>query len=146
MLCVPNTILKMYSLCQPHPHRLTPGSYFSQVLSHSFSGTLGSWSSNYSFFFSSSPRMEDILRVVNPKLEYILDIRTQCCLKRCHTLEGRILFLLYFNNHSHSQMGQVYLDMKLLKLSCFCSIDLQLTLASFESHQTQPTWFHKAKM
>lgn len=66
--------------------------------------------------------------------------------ERCHTLEGRILFLLYFNNHSHSQMGQVYLDMKLLKLSCFCSIDLQLTLASFESHQTQPAWFHKAKM
>lgn len=51
-------------------------------------------------------------------------------------------------------MDCVYLDMKLLRplecysmsLCCFCSIDLQLTLISFESHQTQSTWFHKAKM
>lgn len=82
-----------------------------------------------------------------------MDIRTQCCLKSCHTLEGNILFLLYFQNHSHSRTGPVYLAMKLLRplecysmsLSCFCSMFLQLTLAAFESHQTQPTWFHTAK-
>lgn len=53
---------------QPLPTLFAQAScYFSQVLSHSFSGTLGSWSSAFNIFFSSSPRMKETLWVVKSK-------------------------------------------------------------------------------
>lgn len=51
MLCVPDTIHKVYSLCS---HRLT-------ALSPRYLATLGSWSSAFNFLFSSSRRMKETL-------------------------------------------------------------------------------------